>query len=59
MTKDMWDMAKICVKCLKYLRNGLKMWEMTYRFGKWRKCLEMAQIYGAYLKHLRNGISML
>ena len=39
MTKDMLEMAKICVKWLKYLRNGLNMWEMTYRFGKWLKYL--------------------
>ena len=39
MTKDMLEMAKICVKRLKYLRNGLHMWEMTKRFGKWLKCL--------------------
>ena len=53
MTKDMLDMAKICVKQLKYLRNYLKMWEMAKMFGK------MAQIHGASLKYLRNGISML
>ena len=29
MTKDMLEMAKTCVKWLKYLRNGLHMWEMT------------------------------
>ena len=29
MTIDMLEMAKICVKWLKYLRNGLKMWEMS------------------------------
>ena len=29
MTKDMLEMSKICVKWLKYLRNGLNMWEMT------------------------------
>ena len=37
MTKDMLEMAKICAKWLKYLRNGLNMWEMTQRFGKWLK----------------------
>ena len=35
MTKDMLEMAKICVKWLKYLRNGLNIWEMTLIFGKW------------------------
>ena len=39
MTKDMLEMAKICVKCLKYLRIGLNMWGMTQRFGKWLKYL--------------------
>ena len=29
MRKDMFQMAKICVKWLKYLRSGLNMWEMT------------------------------
>ena len=26
---DMWEMAKTCAKWLKYLTNGLNMWEMT------------------------------
>ena len=26
---DLWEMAKICVKWLKYLTNGLIMWEIT------------------------------
>ena len=29
MTKGMLEMAKICGKWLKYLRNGLNMWGMT------------------------------
>ena len=29
MTIFMLKMAKMCVKWLKYLRNGLDMWEMT------------------------------
>ena len=45
-------MASMCGKRLKYLRNhftmlemtqnltnGLYMWEMTYIFGNWLKCL--------------------
>ena len=39
-------MTQICGKWLKYvgkklnyLTNGLKMWKMTQRFGKWPKCL--------------------
>ena len=35
MTKDTLEMAKVCVKWLKYLRNGLNMFEMTQRFWKW------------------------
>ena len=34
---DMWEMAKICGKWLKYLANGLINQEMTQRFGKWLK----------------------
>ena len=26
---DVWEMAKICGKWLKYLTNGLDMWEMN------------------------------
>ena len=40
-------MIQICGKWLKYmgkslnyLTNGLKMWKMTQRFGKWPKHLE-------------------
>ena len=29
MAKDALEMAKICGKWLKYLRNGLNIWEMT------------------------------
>ena len=29
MTKEMLEMAKVCVKWLKYLKNGFDMWEMT------------------------------
>ena len=29
MTKDTLEMAKECGKWLKYLRNGLNIWEMT------------------------------
>ena len=59
-------MTQICGKWLKdvgkrlnYLTNGLKMWKMTQRFGKWPKYLEMAQIHGVPLKYLRNGLTML
>ena len=39
MTKDMLEMAKVCVKWLKFLRNGLNMFEMTQRFRKFLKYL--------------------
>ena len=39
---DMWEIAKMSGKWLKYLINDLNMWEMTSIFGKW-------------LKYLRNG----
>ena len=29
MTKDTLEMAKVCGKWLKYLRNSLNIWEMT------------------------------
>ena len=29
MTKDTLEMAKVCGKWLKYLRNFLNIWEMT------------------------------
>ena len=29
MTKDTLEMAKVCGKWLKYLRNGLNIWETT------------------------------
>ena len=36
---DVWEMAKICGKWLKYLANGLINQEMTQRFGKWPRYL--------------------
>ena len=43
----------------KHLTNGLNMWEMTWRFGKWLKYLGNGQIYGSWRKYLRNDISLL
>ena len=40
---DLWEIAKICGKWLKYLINVLNMSEMKYIFGK-------------LLKYLRNGL---
>ena len=34
---DLWEMAQICGGNDIYLTNGLKMWKMTWRFGKWPK----------------------
>ena len=33
------ETALLCWKCLKNLRNGLNMWEMTYVCGEWFKYL--------------------
>ena len=35
----MWGIAKLCVKWLKHLRNGLNMWEINQRFGNGLKYL--------------------
>ena len=40
---------------LKYLRNGLTMWEMASEFEKGLKYVEMTYIFGNWLKCLRNG----
>ena len=34
---DLWEMAEICGKWLKYLTNGLNMAELTEKVGKWIK----------------------
>ena len=36
---DLWEIAHICGKWLKYLINGLNMWEMTYIY------FEMAPVF--------------
>ena len=36
---DLLEIAKICLKWLKYLINGLNMWEIKSIFGKWHKYL--------------------
>ena len=52
-------MTQICVKYLKnvgklltYLTNGLKMWKMTQRFGKWPKYLMK------WLRYMGHGLSI-
>ena len=49
---DLWEIAKIYGKWLKYLRNGLNMWELTWRF--W----EMAKILVKWLKYMGHGLSI-
>ena len=46
---DLWEIAKICGKWLKYLTNGLNMFELTEIF------LEMAKIFGKWLRYMRHG----
>ena len=40
---DLYEIVKICGKWLKYLKNGLNMWDM----------------HGARIIYLRNGFTML
>ena len=63
-------MTQICVKWLKYvwklldyLTNGLKMWTMTQRFGKWPKylgngsdTLDKAFVFEERLYYVGNGL---
>ena len=39
MTQICEKWLKYVLKRLNYLTNGLKMWKMTQRFGKWPKYL--------------------
>ena len=63
-------MTQICMKWIKYvgkllnyLTNGLKMWKMTQRFGKWSKYLgnglgafDTALIFENRLYYVENGL---
>ena len=63
-------MTQICVKWLKYvgkwlnyLTNGLKMWTMTQRFGKWPQylgtgsdTLDKALVFEERLYYVGNGL---
>ena len=49
----MWEMAQIYAKWLKYLINGLNMWELTLRFS------EMAKIFVKWLTYMGHGLSIL
>ena len=59
MTQMCGKWLKYVGKWLNYLTNGLKMWKMNQRFGKWQNILEMAQMHGTRLQYLRNGFTML
>ena len=49
---DLWEIAKICGKCFKYLINGLNMWEITYIF--W----EMSQVFEKRLNYVGNDLDV-
>ena len=49
---DLLEASKMSGKWLKYLTNGLNMWELTQRF--W----EMAKIFVKWLKYMRHGLSI-
>ena len=40
MTQKCGNQLKYVGKWVKYLTNGLNIWEMTQRFGKWLKYVE-------------------
>ena len=46
---DLWEVSKIYGKWLKYLTNGLNMWELNQRF--W----EMTKIFGKCLRYMFHG----
>ena len=47
---DLWEIAKVCGKWLKYLINGLNMWEMTYIY------FEMAPVFEKLLNYVGNDL---
>ena len=49
---NMWEMAKICGKWLRYLTNGLINWENDL------KIWEMAKIFGKLLRYMGHGLSI-
>ena len=50
---DMWGMAKICGKWLRYLANALINWENDL------KIWEMAKIFRKLLRYMGHGLSIL
>ena len=49
---DLWEMAKIYGKWLKYFTNDLNMLELTERF--W----EMAKMFVKWLRYMGHGLSI-
>ena len=49
---DMWEMAKICGKWLRYLANGLINWENDLRI--W----EISKIFGKLLRCVGHGLGI-
>ena len=50
---DLWEIAKIFGKWLKYLTNGSNMWEQTQRFQ------EMAKRLVKWFTYMGHGLSIL
>ena len=49
---DLWEIAKIYGKWLKYLTSGLNMRELTQRFS------EIPKIFGKWLRYMGHGLSI-
>ena len=47
----MWEIAKICGKRLKYLINGLNMWEMTFIW-------EISQVFEKRVTYVGNDLDV-
>ena len=59
---EIWEMAKIFGKWLRYMGHGLSIRQAAFLCWKWLKNLtnglnmwEMTYIFGKWLKYLRNG----
>ena len=49
---DMWEMAKIAGKWLKYLTNGLNVWKLIERF------CQMFKIFLKWHRDIMHGLSI-
>ena len=61
MTSIFGKWLKYVANRLNYVINGLKMWKMTQRLGKWRIYLEtweMAKIFGKWLRYMGHLLSI-